>query len=88
MPLTNWIGILGGLLTTGSLVPQIIRVIKLKSAREISLIYTSTNFIGILVWLSYGIILRLPPVIFWNVIATILTFTLLYAKLRYGRTNS
>ncbi|MBM4401420.1 MAG: hypothetical protein FJ045_05670, partial [Crenarchaeota archaeon] len=35
------LGFIGGALSTGSLIPQLIRVIKLKSAREISLLFTS-----------------------------------------------
>ena len=88
MPFIDWIGVFGGFLTTGSLVPQIIRVFKLKSAREISLIYTTAQLIGILTWLTYGIILRLSPVIAWNIIAVILMLMLLSAKLRYGRSNN
>jgi MtN3 and saliva related transmembrane protein len=83
--LTDWIGIFGGLLTTGSLVPQVIRVFKLRSAREISLTYTTANFAGILVWLGYGLVLKLPPVIVWNVVAAVLTFLLFYSKLKFGR---
>lgn len=85
MSLTDWLGVFGGLLTTGSLVPQIIRVFKLKSAREISLIYTTAQLIGLFTWLTYGIILRLTPVIAWNIIAAILMIMLLSIKLKYGR---
>ena len=88
MPLADWLGIFGGLLTTGSLIPQIMRVLKLRSAQEISLIYTTTQLTGIMIWLIYGIILSLTPVIVWNVIAVILIVALLFAKLRFGRKKS
>lgn len=85
MPLSDWLGFIGGLLTTSSLIPQIIRVIKLKSAREISLIFNTSMLIGIIVWLAYGAILKLTPILIWNTIGLILTSILLFAKLRYGR---
>jgi len=85
-----WEEILGwvaGAITTTSLVPQIIRVFKLKSAREISLVFTALMFTGILLWLGYGIALDYFPVIVWNAIGAVLTALLLVAKLRYGMTS-
>lgn len=79
------LGIIGGALTTGGFVPQVWRLFKLKSAREISLIFTSLFVIGVAFWLSYGISSGLPSVIIWNAITLILGFGMLYAKLKYGR---
>jgi len=42
-------------------------------------------FTGILLWLCYGIYDDNIPIIVWNAIAAVLTCTLLYAKIRYGR---
>jgi MtN3 and saliva related transmembrane protein len=67
------------------MVPQLIRVFKLRSAREISLLFTSLLLTGMIVWIAYGVSLRLPSVIIWNVIGATLAATLLYAKLKYGR---
>jgi MtN3 and saliva related transmembrane protein len=75
---------MGGLLTTGGFVPQVWRLFKLKSAREISLTFTSLFIIGIAFWLSYGIISGLPSVIIWNSITLVLGGCMLYAKLKYG----
>jgi MtN3 and saliva related transmembrane protein len=78
-------GFVAGLLVTFSMVPQIIRVFKLRSAREISLLFTSALLLGLIVWLVYGLYLGLLPVIIWNAIGAALAATLLYAKMRYGR---
>jgi MtN3 and saliva related transmembrane protein len=78
------LGCVAGAIVTTSLVPQIIRVFKLKSAREISLVFTTLMFTGILLWLGYGIALGYLPVIVWNAIGTVLTALLLIAKLKYG----
>ena len=85
MPLTESLGFIAGLLVTCSLVPQIMRVFKLRSAREISLLFTTLLLLGMFIWLVYGIFLKLPPVILWNAIGAALVATLLYAKLKYGR---
>ncbi|MFC2019514.1 SemiSWEET family sugar transporter [Chloroflexota bacterium] len=81
----EYLGLSAGVLTTCSMIPQLIRVFKLKSAREISILFTSLFLTGVICWMVYGIVLRLPSVIIWNAIMAILITILLYAKLRYGR---
>ena len=80
-----WLGYIAGALTTFSFIPQIIRVLKTKSAHDISLIFNAMLFTGILLWLCYGIYSKDIPIIVWNAIAAILTCTLLFAKIKYGR---
>jgi MtN3 and saliva related transmembrane protein len=81
------VGLLAGALTTGSFLPQVIRVYKLRSAREISLFFTLLVMAGNLTWLAYGIYLRALPIILWNVLGGVLVILLLIGKLRYGMTN-
>ncbi|HEY92443.1 MAG TPA: hypothetical protein G4O17_01690 [Dehalococcoidia bacterium] len=83
--LGDWLGLVAGALVTCSLVPQLIRVFKLRSAREISLLFNTLLLLGIITWLAYGIYLKLIPVILWNAIGAALISVLLYAKLKYGR---
>lgn len=85
MLLGDWLGLVAGALVTCSLVPQLIRVFKLRSAREISLLFNTLLLLGIITWLAYGIYLKLIPVILWNAIGAALVAVLLYAKLKYGR---
>jgi MtN3 and saliva related transmembrane protein len=83
----DWVGLLAGALTTGSFLPQVIRVYKLRSAREISLFFTLLIMAGNLTWLAYGIYLRALPIILWNILGGGLVILLLIGKLKYGRTN-
>ena len=85
MQLAQSLGLVAGALVTCSMVPQLVRVFQLKSAREISGLFTILLFLGIICWLAYGIYLRLTPVILWNAIGVVLVALLLYAKLKYGR---
>lgn len=80
-----WLGYIAGALTTFSFIPQIIRIFKTKSAHDISLVFNTMFLIGILLWLAYGIWKEEPPIIIWNAMAAVLSCTLLYAKIRYGR---
>jgi MtN3 and saliva related transmembrane protein len=81
------LGWIAGALVTFSLIPQIIRVFKLKSAREISLAFNSLLFAGTLLWLGYGIAKSLLPVIVYNTTGALLIALLLAAKLRYGMSS-
>ena len=83
--MAEYLGLIAGALVSCSLIPQLIRVFKLKSAKEISLLFTTLLLIGMLLWLIYGIALGLLPVILWNAIGAVLMTGLLYAKLKYGR---
>ena len=85
MVLVETLGFIAGALVTFSLIPQLVRVFRLKSAREISALFTTLMLTGIVTWLVYGILLGLTPVIIWNAIAAVLVATLLGAKLKYGR---
>ncbi len=79
------LGFVAGALTTLGFIPQVIRVFKLRSAREISLPFAILFLVGVILWMTYGILLRLPPVIAWNAISVVLGLGLLLAKLKYGR---
>jgi len=79
------LGFVGGALVTCSLIPQVLRVFKLRSAHEISLLFTILLLVGISFWFAYGLAFRLPPVILWNAVSIALVAVFLYAKLKYGR---
>lgn len=81
-------GFLGGALITGGFIPQVVRVYKLKSAREISMLFTILLLLGSISWLTYGIVFKSPSVMLWNSINIVLTIGLLMAKIKYGRVDS
>ena len=85
MSLEESLGFVAGALVTCSLIPQLIRVFRLRSAREISMLFTTLLLLGLILWLTYGVFFRLIPVILWNAVGIILAVVLLYAKLKYGR---
>ena len=85
MPLAEWLGFIAGAVITLGFVPQVVSLYRLKSAREISLVFTILFLIGAILWLVYGISFGLVPLILWNSISLVLVSALLYAKLKYGR---
>lgn len=79
------LGLVGGFFTTTSLIPQVWRLYRLKSAKEISLTFNIFFALGVIFWLWYGIMLKLPAVILWNGITLVLVGSMLYAKLKYNK---
>ena len=77
------VGFIAGTLSTCSFLPQVIKVWKTKSTRDISL----TTFIfycaAMLMWLTYGILSGSKPIIVTNSIVSVLSFIILFFKLKY-----
>jgi MtN3 and saliva related transmembrane protein len=78
------IGFIGGALVNYGFIPQVVRVLRLGSIREITFPFTILLLSGTVCWLLYGLWQNLLAVIFWNAILLVLAIVLLYAKLEYG----
>jgi len=78
------LGLVAGMFVALGLVPQILRVWKLRSAQEISLSFNLLFLIGTTLWLAYGLFLGLASVILWNGANDVLLILLLTMKLNYG----
>lgn len=79
----NLIGFLAGALTTLSFLPQIVKVLKTRDTRSLSLSMYGLFTLGVFLWLVYGWISHSPPVIFYNAITLLLSSALLAAKIRW-----
>lgn len=79
---TVHIGMLAAICTTFALLPQMLKVIKTKKVEDISLIMYIIFTIGIILWLTYGLILHDPPIIFANSISLVFSGTILTLKIR------
>ena len=79
------IGFVAAFCTTAAFVPQLLRVLKLRSAREISLGTFLMFSIGVALWLLYGISIGSKPVIASNLVTLMLSVSILVLKLRYDR---
>jgi len=79
------LGLAAGSLTTVAFVPQIFRIVKTRSAHDISWWMFGIFCTGIALWLWYGIRLDALPLILANVVTLVLALTILLLKWRYGR---
>ena len=77
------IGTIAAILTTGSFLPQAVKVIKTKDTQGISLLMYMMNVIGILLWFVYGIIIQDGALICANGITFVLSAIILIYKIKY-----
>jgi MtN3 and saliva related transmembrane protein len=79
----NVLGFVAGVLTTAAFIPQVLKIWRTRSARDISLgmyvVFTS----GVALWLVYGLALGSLPIIVANVCTLVLALAVLLMKLRY-----
>jgi len=81
----NVIGYAAATMTTASFLPQLIRVVRLRSAREISLAMFLVFSCGTFAWMVYGFLSHSPPVWIANVITFALSMSILIMKLHFDR---
>ena len=82
----NFVEILGfvaAFLTTASFIPQAVKVIKTKHTHDLSLYMYSMFFVGVGLWLVYGIIINSIPIILANFITLIFSGIILFMKIKY-----
>ncbi len=86
---TTWVGYVAAFCTTLSLVPQLLRVWRHRSARDLSLPMFLLFSIGVTLWLCYGVSTRSGPVIAANAVTLVLSVTILALKIQFdGRSKN
>jgi len=83
----NWItalGLVGAALTTFSSVPQVMKTIRTKQTKDLSLGMYVMVAIGVLIWLIYGLLIKDLVIILADSISLVFLCTILGLKLKYG----
>lgn len=81
--MTLVIGLIAATLTTISFVPQVLKTIKDKDTKSISLSMYVLFTLGVFLWLCYGLLTQSLPVICANAVTFILALIILTYKLKY-----
>ena len=84
MTSADWLGSLAGFCTTIAFLPQVFKVWRSRSARDISLGMYAIFTFGIICWLVYGWILAIWPIIVANIVTLVLVAAIVAMKLRWG----
>jgi len=77
------IGLIAALFTTVSLLPQLIKVYKTKSTKDISTGMFTLFGTGVLLWFVYGVFINDIPIIVANSLAFIQAAVILFFKTKY-----
>jgi MtN3 and saliva related transmembrane protein len=84
MALLDYSGYAAAVCTTSAYVPQVLRVWRTRSTKDISLKMFLVLVTGLSLWLTYGIWRGEMPLIIANGITLMLASTILYFKIRHG----
>lgn len=79
------IGSVAACLTTFAFLPQVMKVWRTRSVRDISLITYATMTLGVFLWFVYGVGIGSFPVIAANAITFVLSLFILIMKIRHSR---
>lgn len=83
--MTETIGIIAGIFTCSAFVPQVYKVYKTKQVADISWGLAIMYWIGISLWLAYGILKQDITIIASNGFSLILSSMMLYAKHKFNQ---
>lgn len=83
MDFVTILGFTAGGLTTAAFVPQVLKIWRTRSTRDISVWMWLALCVGISLWIVYGVLTRSVPVIAANGVTLVLAATVVGFKLRY-----
>jgi len=82
--LVNTIGVIAGLCSMASFVPQIVKILRERSAAAVSLHMYAVTIVGFVCWTAFGLLTRSWPVAFANAVCLALVITIFALRLRFG----
>ena len=83
MDSTNLLGLVAGFLTTIAFVPQVMKIWKTRSAKDVSLPTFLAFSLGVALWMVYGIVKQEPPIVIWNAVTLVLAGGIVAMKLKF-----
>jgi MtN3 and saliva related transmembrane protein len=78
------LGFVAGSLTTLAYLPQVVKALRSRHTRDLSLPMYLILAAGVAGWLAYGLLIGSLPVILANAVTLVLVLLVLAMKLRYG----
>lgn len=81
----NILGIVAGVLTSVSMIPQLIKVLKEKNVEDLSLVMLIVLISGLSLWVWYGFLKNELPIILSNAFAVLINISLLICYLFFKK---
>lgn len=86
--LINTFGVLAGLCSMASFIPQIMKIMKERDASSVSLRMYAVTTVGFLCWTMYGALSGSWPVTLANAVCLVLVIAILTLRLRFAGSNA
>jgi MtN3 and saliva related transmembrane protein len=87
MNTTQLIGIVAGILTATSMLPQLVKIIKHKKADDVSMFMLIVLLSGLATWIVYGILREDWPIIVTNCFSFIINVLMVIFRIKYSHKN-
>jgi MtN3 and saliva related transmembrane protein len=81
----TYLGFLAGALTSTGYLPQIVKGLRTKKMKDVSLLMPAILGVGMFLWLIYGLAREDIVIVVANIVGSSLTALLVAMKLRYDR---
>lgn len=85
MELIQIIGVMAGLCTSSATIPQIVKTLKTREAKDVSLIMFLVLMLGNVLWIYYGITKSDSPIIATSCLALALNIAMFGLALKYKK---
>jgi MtN3 and saliva related transmembrane protein len=84
MELVDFVGYMAATLTTAAFLPQVLKVWRSKSTKDLALPTLLSFILGVGMWLVYGLLVNSTPVIIANAVTLVLNLVILRFKIKFG----
>jgi len=84
----EYLGFIGGILTTAGFIPQVIKSYRTKSVDDVSLVQPTVLLCGMTFWLAYGIYRNDYAIILANFFSIVFNWALVGLKIKYRKSVS
>jgi MtN3 and saliva related transmembrane protein len=85
-----WIGVLGTtgtIVSTASLMPQVVHTWRTRSASDISAVWLVAALVSMVIWIGYGSLINAPALVLVNVLCFIQCAYILFIKFQSERVS-
>jgi MtN3 and saliva related transmembrane protein len=79
------VGLAAGICTSTSLLPQLVKLLKHKKADDISLFYLIILFIGLSLWIWYGLLRDDIPILVTNGFSLVINGIVIFLGVKYKK---
>jgi MtN3 and saliva related transmembrane protein len=78
------LGFVAGLFGTFAVAPQAVKILRTRSARDLSLATYLLTLTGAALWFGYGFLAGSPAIMFWNAVSAALNGAIIALKIRHS----